>query len=339
MPQDASHTTDPIPEPGLVRRFLVYGLSLPERTLRTGVGTIGGVMRESAALLVPQAFQDSKSYTVMIRQMLDYLVEDVGGVACRDADDADAAVENFVARKAIGNFIEMSSLATLHVSPITMLAILSDVAYGSQVYLKELAAELKAEGVIAENSTIDHADDLLAAIKDAASTTAGAFDTPPLSVDGMRQVIDDTRAAVTRVDPTKVIPAAEIDRLWREMPEVSRREGVGMVEVAGAATFYALSRMETVSRGALSTIRVAGNLFDRHVLDHYRGAIDAVFARGVYEILRETSEPYVAAMWSNFSTERSTWTERIVSGEALTGSWSAVRRWLGVEAVQAPPQE
>jgi hypothetical protein len=176
----------PSDDPGYaaVRRFLIYGLSLPERTLRSGVGLVGGAVRESAGLLVPQAFQNSKTYSVMVRQMLDYLVEDVGGVARPAQAEVEPRTENFVARKAVGNFVEMAGLATFHISPLTILAVVSDVAYGSQTYLRELSEELKRQHVIDENSTIDHVDDLLAAVSQASSVTANAFDVPPLSVDG-----------------------------------------------------------------------------------------------------------------------------------------------------------
>ena len=50
-----------------------------------------------------------------------------------------AEVNHYVTRKAVGNFVDMASLATLHVSPLMLLAAVSDLAYGSQVYLKELA--------------------------------------------------------------------------------------------------------------------------------------------------------------------------------------------------------
>ncbi|MHB1037899.1 MAG: hypothetical protein ACYC35_25910, partial [Pirellulales bacterium] len=118
------------PDPGMVsvRKYLLYTLSLPERTLRSGAGIMGGALRESASLLVPQAFQSSKTYSVLIRQTLDFLAEDIGGVGAEQAADAPPRVENFVARKAVGNFIEMAGLATLHLSPIMLLAIVSDVA-------------------------------------------------------------------------------------------------------------------------------------------------------------------------------------------------------------------
>ena len=304
-------------------------MSLPERTLRSATGVVSGALRESAQLLVPQAFQNSKTYHVLIRQTLDFMAEDVAGVEPSEDPNAPPKVENFVARKAVGNFIELAGLATIHLSPLMVLAIVSDVAYGSQAYLKELAEELKEQGVIDQNSTIDHVDDLLEAVAIVAKTTAGAFDTPPLSIDGLKQTIDDTRKAATSIDPTKVIPQAEVKRMWEEIHSTATSEGVNPFAISSAMTLYSLKKIGLVGRGALSTVKAAGRLFDRHVIDHYTEALNDVREKGIYASVAQTSEPYIDAVWKNFSTERTTITEDILSGRLVGKTWKAARRWLG----------
>ena len=153
----------------------------------------------------------------MVRQMLDFVVHDVGGVTAGDQPSSTAEVDNYVARKAIGNFVDMASLATLHVSPLMLLAVVSDLAYGSQAYLKELATELKAEGIIAEDSTIDHVNDLLAAVSDASAATGKVFNTPPLSANALRQSIEETRTALQSANPAQMLPQAEVRRMWEEI--------------------------------------------------------------------------------------------------------------------------
>ncbi len=312
-----------------VRRYLLYSLSIPERALRGSVGLVGGAVRESASLLVPSAFQNSKTYSVMVQQMLDFVVEDIGGVARTEEQAGPAPVENFVARKTVGNFVELAGLATLHISPMTVLAIMSDVAYGSQTLLREWGAELKRQGVIDENSTIDHADDLLDAVARASGEMAGAFDTPPLSVEGLKQTIDATRSSVAQIDPTKLIPREEIERMWTEMSEVARRDKVSLSEVSTTMALHSLNRVTNVGKGALSTVRVGGNLFDRHVVDHYRAALGDIYRDGVYATLAKRSGPYIDAVWQNFSSEKSTLTEDLVSGKLPMQAWNKVRRWFG----------
>jgi hypothetical protein len=212
---------------------------------------------------------------------------------------------------------------------LTLLAVVNDVAYGSQTYLKELSAELKRHGVIDERSTIDHVDDLLAAVAGASGTMATAFDTPPLSVEGLRQTIDDTRNAVARMDPTKVIPQQELDRLWREMRELADREGVGIFDLSSAVTLSALDKIGHAGRGALSTVVVAGRLFDRHVIDHYEEALATIRDKGFYAALAESSRPYVEAVWTNFAHTRPTLTEDVVSGRMIGAAWRGMRRWIG----------
>lgn len=314
-----------------VQKYLLYSLSIPERTLRVTVGLTGGVLRESTELLVPQAFRDSKTYTILVRQSLDFLVEDVGKVTRDNDAGGPPKVENFVARKTVGNFIELAGLATLHMSPLTLLAVVADVAYGSKAYLKELAVELEQQGVIDQSSSIHNVDDLLEAVATASGTAATTFDTPPLSVDGLRETINQTREAVSKIDPTHVIPKAELDKLWGEMKETATREHVSLFDVASTVTLYSLGKIATVGKGALSTVKVAGILFDRHVIDHYEEAIVEIHKRGLYATLSETAAPYIDSVWTNFSTDSESLTEDVFTGRLIGRAWGAVRDWWSKE--------
>lgn len=319
-----------------IYRFLVYGLSLPERTIRSSSAIVGGALKESADLLLPTAFRNSRSYKSLVGQMLDFMVNDVAGVP-RDQEDAAAPeVENYVARKTVSSFVDLAGMATLHLSPLAVLAIVSDVAYGSQEYLKELAAELKKEGVIAEHSTIDSTADLLAAIGNTAGKSADAFDTPPISVEGLRETIQQTRDAVAGVDPARVVPMAEIDRTWQEMRSMAEREGVSLFGLSSAVTLFTLNRVQTAARGALSTIRVSGNLFDRHIVEHYRSGLSEIREQGIWQSLSNNSRPYVDAVWTNFRADQATITEDLVSGKLISSAWNGVLGWFSGTSRESP---
>ena len=321
-----------------VLNYLLYGLSLPERTLRSTSAVVGGALRESADMLTPQAFRSSKSYSMFVQQMLDFVVEDVGGVERKNAA-GQAQVESFVAKKAVSGFIELAGAATLPVSPLTVLALISDMAYGSQAYLKELSAELKKHGIIDEQSTIDSAADLLAAIGNTSGKTGEALDLPPLTVQEMKQTIEQTRAALNGIDPARLIPQAELNRLWTDMHEVANREGVSVFDVSSTMALYAIGHAGAASRGAVTSVTVAGNMFDRHILDHYRGAIGEIQRKGMYATLAESSAPYIGAMWSNFSAEKETITEDLLSGKMLGRAVSGVQSWFSGKSAKAPGAE
>jgi hypothetical protein len=310
---------------------LSYVLSLPERAVRGGSGLVGGLARESAELLVPQSFQTSRTYTAMVRQMLDFMVHDVGGVPTQGGASSTSDIDNYVARKAVGNFLDLASLATLHLSPLVLLAAVSDLAHGSQKYLQELSQELKHQGVIAPDSQIDHVNDLLGAISTATATTSNAFNTPPLSLEGLKQTIAETRAAISVGKPGEVPSEAEVQQLWQQMREIADCEGVDLLAVGGAATMQKLQatgKLAAISRGAVSSARVAGKLFDEHVIEHYTRALNELQQKGFYAAVAESSQPYVAAVWDNFHGSRSTITEDLLSGRLIGNGWRAIRSWL-----------
>lgn len=325
----------PVSDPGIDRvyKYLMFGISLPERAVRSTSAMIGGALNESAELLVPRAFQDSKTYNTFVKQMLDVMSNSVGGVGSNQADDEDVKsepdVKNYVARKTVSTFVDLAGMATMHVSPLTILAIVGDVAYGSKTYLNELADELKREGIIDANSSISSAAELLDAVGNASCDTADAFDMPPVSVEGLRETILRTRESVANIDPALLIPKAEIDRLWGDMQKVADQENVNVFEISSAMTMYTLGQVNTVSKGALTTIRVTGSLVDRHLFDHYRQGIYKIQERGMYTMLAESSQPYLDAVWFNFSVERPTVTEDIVSGKMAGRVWGGIKGWLG----------
>ena len=320
---------EPEVDPGFqsVQHFLLYGLSLPERALRSTSAVVGGALRESTSLLIPQAFRSSRTYSVFVQQMIDFLVHNVGGVATSDGAGSTTQIEGYVARKTVGNFIEMAGWTVMPLSPLTVLAIVADVAYGSQSYLKELSAELKKQGVIDEQTTIDHASDLLAAINRTSAIASQALDTPPLSAEGLQRTVAEAQAAASSFDATRLIPRAEIERLWNEMHELARRENVSVMEISTATAMYAANKVGTLGRGALSTVTVAGNIFERDILGHYAAGLQDIGRRGFYATLADASQPYIGAVWRQFALGGRTWTEAVLSGELLRHWLRSMRIW------------
>ena len=312
-----------------VGRYLFYGLSLPERAVRSSIGLAAGAARETAELLVPRAFQDSRTYGIVVRNSLRFLATDVGGVTSPTTEDEEPAVEGYLARKAVGNFVDMAGWATLSCSPVWLMAVVSDVAYGARSYTRELASELQQKGLIAKDSTINSVDDLLGAIQGATGEAAGLFDTPPLSVADLKATLEATRDALDDADITAMIPESELETLWEEMKQLAGEEDVGLLGVSGAVTMLTLQKVGTVGHGALTGIQVVGGLLNRQVIGHYVESLSTIREQGFYNTLRETAEPYIDAVWSNFSPDRDTWTESLLSGRAIGQGFNAVAGWFG----------
>lgn len=309
---------------------LVYGLSLPERATRSLSAVVGGLVGETASRLIPLSFRSSRSYRTFIQQSLDMLVHDIGGMAkpddgsASDGTNGDTEMEASLARKAVGSLLDVAGTATMHLSPMTVLAVFNDLAYGSNVYLKQLAEELRREGVIDDQSTIDHVSDLIDAMAKTSDRAADAAEAPPFELSGLKETVDDLRKELANVDPTRLIPQSEVSRLWEDMESVASASDMGLWQVSTTMTMHAMNRIDLATRGTLSSIRVAGNLLDQHIFAHYSEALVAIHQDGLYQTIRASSAPYVEAVWDNFEAERATWTS-----DLLTGKWfTAAKQWL-----------
>lgn len=341
---------------------LLYGLSLPERLVRSAVGVTAGTAIDFAEFVVPEAFRDSKSYEVTVRNSLGFLASGIGRVADSNAPAAPDAgcgaaatmttaagspeaaevaapsgAGRMIAKKAAASFIDIAGLATLHVSPIWILAIVSDAAYGTQTYLKELAVELQKQGLIDDSSTIHRVDDLFDAVKRASGTAASSFDLPPLSLDELRTSLQQTRSALKDVDPMRLIPEAEIQRVWGEMKDVARREDVSLLGVSAAVAMQTVETIKDLSQGSLTGLFVAGQIVNRRIFGHYKTALADVRRQGIWRSVRNTYEPYVDLAWGNFTASRKTWTEQVLDPGHVTRAWNAFRGW--VTGDKAPHQQ
>ncbi len=305
---------------------LTYGLSLPERTARSASAVVGGFINESAARLIPAAFRSSRSYTVFVQQALDMMIHDVGGVKNPNADAAEVQ-ETQLAQKAVGGLLDVAGTATLHLSPMTVLAVFNDLAYGSGYYLGKLSEELKKEGIIDADSSIDHVADLVDALRDTSGKAAETIDKPPINIDGLANTVSQLRDEITKVDPRKLIPQAEVERIWSEMEDAATAADVGLWDVSATMTMFAMNRISLTSRGALSTVSVAGGLFDQHIIQHYSEALQEIGERGFYATLADASSPYLEAVWDNFDDDRETWTEDLVTGRLFGKAWEGFRGW------------
>ena len=320
----------PVDEPsdGSLLSTLTYGLSLPERTARSASAVVGGIVNETAGWVFPAAFRTSKTYSAFVQQSLDIMIHSVGGVENKKAASGQSQEEAALAQKAVGGLLDLAGAATLHLSPITVLAVFSDVAYGSGYYIKRLSEELKREGIIDQSSSIDHVSDLVEALQKTGDQATNAANAPPLSVDGMTETINQIRAEISNVDPTKLIPQEELSRIWKEMESTASRENVGIWDVSTTMTMFAIDRLSLTTRGALSTVRVAGSLFDEHLLSHYSDALVSISEKGLYTTLSESSAPYLEAVWRNFDGDRETWTEELITGRMPKRFWHSTVEWV-----------
>jgi len=314
------------PPPVRVYASVIKFLSIPERAVRSSLAITGGVIKESANFLTPQTFRSAKLYQVLVDQALNFVVNEVGSVE-RTEEEKERAIDNFVARMTVGKLVETVSIVTLHVSPLWILAVVSDLAHGSKIYLQELSMELKARGLIADESSINNVDGLLEALSGVSGTAADAVHVPPLTMRCLKKNVADTRRALKNADPAEIISLMEIEQLWGEIKSTAQKENMSMLGVAGAMLMGTGNSIINVGEGALAGTKVTLTLFDRYVIDYYQNSLTTIANKGIFTSLQETSKPYVTAVWDNFNFDpaKKTLTQQLMSGQVLINVWTKIK--------------
>ena len=223
----------------------------------------------------------------------------------------------------MGNFVDLAGMATLHLSPIWVFAVVSDVAYGSKTYLRELAVELQERGLIKDSATIHRVDDLLAAIQVTTAETASLISTPPLSVEQLKLSIEATRSAIAAADNVQFRPRRKCTHIGTRCAPFPKKEGVSLLGVSGVLTMHMLAKVEIVAQGALVGVEVAGGLLNRSILAHYVDGLHTIHEQGFYHLVRSSATPYTRAVWRNFAAQNETWTTKIVTGRLFAKLWKS----------------
>jgi phage pi2 protein 07 len=228
----------------------------------------------------------------------------------------------FLARKTVGSLLDMTALATFHVSPLTVLAVYSEVAYGSRTIIQLLGVRLKEQGIIPAKTIVDDTTSLLAALEKAAGIAAKMFDQPPLSIQGLRKTIDETKSTVSQVQRERLLSYSEIDQLWRQMELAARDQNASIWDVSATISILALNNIQAIDEGGLVSLEISGNVYQEQIIDHYWEGLRAIERHGLLPTLSRSSRPYVEAVWTNYALDRKTWTEQLISGDLIKWGWS-----------------
>jgi hypothetical protein len=269
---------------------LRFALSLPERGIRALVATLGGVVHESAQVLLPRVVRNSRLYEATAKNALRIAIEAVGGVEPHGPQEM--AAGEVVRRKAAGNVVELGSVAAFGFSPLWLLAAASDVLHGSRVYLQALVEELKLARVLDASVEVDSVDGLLAAVEGASGRTAALVDVPPVELAELRASLAEFRA-----DAAELPSPDELAALYRGLRATAAAERRPLLEVSQGIGLAFLLSARSVGR--------------THLTLPYREDWAPLRREGFAAYARRVSRPYARAIAGHFDPARPTFTERL----------------------------
>jgi hypothetical protein len=273
---------------------LTFLVSLPERLVRTVAAALGGVVHETAQLVLPRFVRRSRLYEATAKNLLRVTIELVGGVERPPStDEVEPDAGKLAARKVAGNAVELGSIAAFGFSPLWLLAAASDVSRGTRVYLDAFVVELKEAGVLAPSVELTTVDELLAALEGATGTTARLIDVPPFEVAALRQSLADLRE-----DAAGLPTPTELASLYEGLRSLASRERRSVLEVSVGIGIAFFNSARHVGR--------------QHVLDPYTEDLRPVRDEGFGAYAGRVSRPYASAVARHFDPESRTLTERAI---------------------------
>lgn len=299
-----------------------YLLSLPERLVRSMLGLSAGVAREVGEVALPAGVRGSQLYQNLVDATLRYLVEKVGGVDVVRAGDADIP-NDFVARRAAGNAVEVLGVVAFRASPVWVLAALADLAGLGRRVIPEVAASLKARGLLEESAQFTTVDNILDGLQRTSGRLASTINAPPLNVAELREEWAALRADARALRSGRLPSADTILDLWAQLQAESARQERSVFETS---SLMAVSAARALPKGVLRLGASAGvgaarsgQVLGAALLDDYRRTLGELREVGYTAYARRQLRPYLRAAIDQFSRTRPTLTERLLRKRVFGG--------------------
>jgi len=273
-----------------------YVLSLPERIIRSVLGLGAGVTRQLGEVALPAGVRRSQLYQNLVDRTLRFLIEQVGGAeGVYPADDA--LSDDFLARRTVGNVVEALGIVAFHLSPVWVLAALSDVCGVGRQVIPEIADTLKAQGLLQDGRQFVTIDELLDGLEQTSARLAGTINTPPLDTAGLRAEWNAIRTDVA--SSARAMPSRDaVIQVWQTLKAESARQQRSVFETSSAIA------VAVVRTGASHT----GKMFTHALLEHYQQTLTEIRDTGYAKYVTQTLRPYVTAAARQFSPQQRTLT-------------------------------
>jgi hypothetical protein len=269
-----------------------YLVSLPERIVRAVAASVGGLIYETTAVLLPGWLRRSRLYQAIVAATLRVMVELVGGVTgVLPPDDLD--VEELAVRKAAGSVIELASFVAVGWSPLWLLAATADLTGGTRTYLRVLVSELRRDGVLPEDAEFTSVEGLLSSLEGTSGLMAETVDVPPLSVRDMRSSWQALRQNVAELPD-----ASRLASIYAQLQQVAKQEGRPLWSVSSLI--------------AVGAVRAGVQMGHTYIFDYYHDALRTITTGGLPAYARHVAKSYFVVAVGHFDPKRVTLTERLL---------------------------
>lgn len=291
-----------------------YICSLPERLVRSLSALAGGAVFELGEVVLPVRVRRTRLYQSLVGVTVRFFIEQLGEVE-GTYPKGDVLPDAFVMRIAAGNVIGWAGLVAFRVSPIWVLAALSDVAGAGRDLINEIAAALEKDGLLEPGRRFESVDQLLDGLERTSGGLAETVNTPPLDVASLRQEWAKIRSAAASLPRVSLPSKVRLWSQWRELQGEAAAQHRSVWELSSVMALATLRRLPGnalwLSSATMTGVRRTGAVLGLGLLDHYRTILKEIRQTGFLRYWLREFSPYVRGAARQFSPERRSATERL----------------------------
>jgi len=293
-----------------------YLLSLPERVVRSASALAAGLAREIGNVTLPKRIRQTRLYQTMVETTLRFLIERVGQVDGAYSPDG-KLVEHFVAKRILGDGIDLAGIVAFHASPVWVLAALADISGAGRELMDEITSSLKDQGLLDRERSFENIDHLLDGLEQTAGQLATSIRFPPLDVQSLRTEWAALKEAAAKI-PRGHLPSPHILReQWDDLKKEATSQDRTVFELSSLMSLSAMravpENLVWLSRSAGTAALRTGQIFAGGLLDHYRITLTEIAKEGYLAYCAREFRPYLRAAARQFSLSHQSLTERLLN--------------------------
>lgn len=289
----------------------IYGLSLPERTIRSATSILTGVTSTATETLLPHFVKESVTYRVTFGMLQQFLITKIAEI--EDQETSVVLQDQYLLRKTAGSVVEGVGLFSVRFSPVWLLAILSDVTGGSKEYLNRLVRAYKREGVIESETTFENFLDLLEGVSRSSKLGLSAFDMPPISKEEFIAYKQELSDSLKGQKDTLFLMMRDLETVWNKMVAAETKEGVPITTISGAMALEAMKKSgEKGVKVTRSTLLTTYEVFHEMLIGPYNTTLKRVAKEGFTAYVRHHLDPHISQMLYHFYGDKETLTEKLI---------------------------
>lgn len=296
-------------------RALPYLASLPERSVRSTGALAGGLIRELSQVVLPSSFRKTKLYRSLVETTLRFIIEQVGNVQ-NPLSGEPRLPSDFALRRSAGNGIEMAGILLFRLSPVWVLAALSDLSSAGRVLTREISQSLQERGLLDRNSDIQSIDEILDGLEKSSGRLADNLNMPPFDIQSLRQEWHTLKQEARKIPPKQRPSMERLADSWQELKSEAQQQGCSVFELSSLMALSAATRLPGkalwLSQCTTLAARKTGTLLANTLLDSYAATLQEIRQTGYLRYWANQFQPYLAAAAAHLSPAQTSYTERFL---------------------------